>query len=154
MKVLGICCSPRRNSNTELVLQTTLDEAQQQGATVELVTLAGKTISHCDACNTCGKTGQCHIKDDMQDIYPKMATADGIILASPVYFWSVSGQAKTLMDRTFALLGGNTLTNKAGAAIAVADRSGGTGAIEVFDNYIYHCRTDICRLGDRPEHLR
>ena len=135
MKVLGICCSPRKSSNTELVLQTTLDEAQKQGAMVELVTLAGKTISHCDACGVCGKTGKCHIIDDMQDIYPKMAAADGIILASPVYFWSVSGQAKTLMDRTFALMEGSKLANKIGAAIAVADRSGGTGAIEVFNNY-------------------
>ena len=100
-----------------------------------MVTLAGKTIAPCDACGTCGKTGKCHIKDNMQEIYPKIAAADGIILASPVYFWSVSGQAKVFLDRTFALLEGNTLANKAGAAIAVADRSGGTGAIEVFNNY-------------------
>ena len=135
MKVLGICCGPRKHSNTEIMLQATLDAAQEQGATVELVTLAGKTISPCDACVTCEKTGKCHIKDDMQEIYPKIKEADGIILASPVYFWSVSGQAKTLIDRCYALLKGNTLVNKAGAAIAVADRSGGVGAIEVFNNY-------------------
>lgn len=135
MKILGICCSPRKNSNTQIMLQTTLDAAQEQGATVELVTLAGKTIAPCDACGTCGKTGKCHIKDDMQDIYPKMAAADGIILASPVYFWSVSGQAKVFIDRTYALHEGNKLAGKVGAAIAVADRSGGVGAIEVFNNY-------------------
>ncbi len=135
MKILGICCSPRKNSNTQIMLQTTLDAAQEQGATVELVTLAGKTIAPCDACGTCGKTGKCHIKDDMQDIYPKIAAADGIILASPVYFWSVSGQAKVFIDRTYALNEGNKLAGKVGAAIAVADRSGGVGAIEVFNNY-------------------
>ena len=135
MRVLGICCGPRKNSNTEIMLQATLDAAQEQGATVEMVTLAGKTIAPCDACGTCGKTGKCHIKDDMQEIYPKITAADGIILASPVYFWSVSGQAKVLIDRTFALAEGNTLAGKVGAAIAVADRSGGVGAIEVFNNY-------------------
>ncbi len=135
MKILGICCSPRKNSNTQIMLQTTLDAAQEQGATVELVALAGKTIAPCDACGTCGKTGKCHIKDDMQDIYPKIAAADGIILASPVYFWSVSGQAKVFIDRTYALNEGNKLAGKVGAAIAVADRSGGVGAIEVFNNY-------------------
>lgn len=135
MNILGICCSPRRNSNTEIMLNTTLAAAQRKGATIDLITLAGKTICPCDACGSCGQTGKCHIKDDMQDIYLKLAAADGVILASPVYFWSVSGQAKVLIDRTFAMIEGNTLVNKAAAAIAVADRSGGTGAIDVFYNY-------------------
>ena len=135
MKVLGICCSPRKNSNTEFMLQTVLDNARAEGADTEFVTLAGKNLLPCDACQSCAKTGKCHINDYMQEIYPKLLEADAIALASPVYFWSVSGQAKMLIDRTFALMEGSKLAGKFGAAIAVADRSGGAAAIEVLQNF-------------------
>lgn len=135
MKILGICCGPRKSSNSELVLQTVLDSARAEGAEVELLTLAGKDLHFCDACQACSKTGKCHIDDYMQEIYPRMLAADAVVLASPVYFWSVSGQAKTLIDRCFALVGGGKMVGKFGAAVAVADRSGGEGAITVFNSF-------------------
>lgn len=104
MEILGTVCSPRTHGNTETLVQALLAKAQEEGAEIELVTLAGKTISPCDACESCRKTGKCHIKDDMQDIYTKRLEADGIIFSSPVYYWSVSAQAKALIDRTYAFL--------------------------------------------------
>lgn len=135
MKVLGVCCSPRKHSNTEVLLQTVLDKAQQEGAEVELVTLAGKTISPCDGCSSCSKTGKCHIKDDMQEIYTKLSEADGIIFGTPVYFWDVSAQAKALIDRTYALYENSELKNKAAGVVVTSQRSGAASAISTFSGF-------------------
>ena len=137
MKVLGIVCSPRLHGNTEILVQTALAKAQKQGAEVELVTLAGKTISPCDACYSCFKTGKCHIEDDMQTIYEAMERADGIIIGSPIYFWSICGQAKVMIDRTFALRFPSLhLTNKIGGIILVASRRGCINASGLLNNWM------------------
>lgn len=146
MKVLGIVCSPRVHGNTEILVQEALEAAREQGAEVELVTLAGKHISPCDACESCAKTGECRINDDMQQIYPKLLESDGIIFGSPIYFWTISAQAKALIDRTFVFsraqraLVANTrpvhnpyqegLRDKVGGIIVVSTRCGGTLAFE------------------------
>lgn len=141
MKVLGIVCSPRLRGNTEILLQESLVKAQEAGAEVELVTLAGKTIAPCDGCRACLKTKECRIRDDMQDIYPKLLQADGIIFGTPVYFWSVSAQAKALMDRTYVLYGRNDviadrrLTNKLAGVVVTTGREGGTNALAVFNGF-------------------
>jgi len=76
------------------------------------------------------------IKDDMQKVYPRLLEADAIILGSPVYFWSVSGQAKTFMDRTYALrYPYHKLKNKVGGAIAVTGRRGSVNALSIINNF-------------------
>ena len=132
MKVLGIVCSPRRGGNTELLLQDSLAKAQEAGAEVELVTLAGKTIAPCDGCYSCRNTGKCHIKDDMQAIYTKLLEADGIIFGTPVYFGTVCAQAKALIDRTFLFSAERRLRNKVAGVVVTTDRLGGTSAFTVF----------------------
>jgi len=132
MKILGICCSPRLHGNTEIMLQGSLKAAQEEGAEVELITVAGKNISFCDGCFSCRKAGKCHIKDDMQDIYTKLLEADGIIFGSPVYLWSLSAQAKAVIDRTVGLPAGPGLRNKAAGVLATAERSGGATTIAAF----------------------
>ena len=93
-------------------------------------------IAPCDGCMTCHQSGECRIKDDMQKVYKKVLAADGIILGSPVYFWSVSGQAKTLMDRTYALrYPYHKLRNKVGGAIVAAGRRGSVSALSVINNF-------------------
>ena len=82
MKILGIVCGPRLRGNTEIILQESLDAAQEEGAEIELVTLAGKTIMPCDSCLSCDETKECRIKDDMQDIYIELLEADGIIFGT------------------------------------------------------------------------
>ena len=132
MKVLGICCSPRLHGNTEILLETSLAKAREEGADVELVTLAGKTISLCDGCSSCRKTGECHIKDDMQDIYTKLLEADGIIIGTPVYFGTVCAQAKALIDRTYVFGEGRKLRNKVAGVVVTTRRVGATSASTVF----------------------
>ncbi len=135
MKVLGIVCSPRTRGNTEILVQVSLAKAQEEGVEIELVTLAGKTISPCDACYSCRKTGECHIKDDMQDIYTKLLAADGIIFGTPVYFGSVSAQAKALIDRTTVFSAKRELRNKAVGAVVTLRRTGGISALAVFNGF-------------------
>jgi len=124
MKVVGVVCSPRAEGNTGILVKEALMGAQDMGSEVELITLAGKTIAPCDACRSCVKTGECHIKDDMEEVYKKFQEADGIILGSPVYFVNVSAQAKILIDRTYALLWTRKLMGKVGGVVTVARRTG------------------------------
>ncbi len=135
MKVLGIVCSPRTNGNTETLVQTALTKAQEEGAEIELVTLAGKTVLPCDSCFPCVKNGLCYIKDDMQDIYPKLLASDGIIFGSPVYYWSISAQAKALIDRTYVLRTNRALRNKAVGAVVAQGGAGDACAITDFNNF-------------------
>lgn len=136
MKVLGIVCSPRKGGNTEILVKEALAGAKDSGADTELLTVAGRNIKPCDGCFACEKTGACHIKDDMQEIYEKMLTADGIILGTPVYYWTVSGQAKILIDRSIALSHPRlALANKVAGAVAVAARQGAVCALNVFQRF-------------------
>lgn len=125
MKVVGIVCSPRLGGNTEMLVKEALAGAKEAGGDTELITLAGKVIAPCDACRTCVETGQCHIQDDMQEIYKRLLEADGIIIGTPVYFANVSAQAKLLIDRTYSLLWTRRLMGKMGGVVTVAQRIGG-----------------------------
>lgn len=142
MKVLGIVCSPRLRGNTEILVREALTKAQDAGAEVELVTLAGKTIAPCDGCCSCRKTKECRKKDDMQDIYPKLLEADGVVFGTPVYFWTVSAQAKALMDRTLVFYGESEplterrLRNKAAGVVVTTNRDGGPSALKTFSGFI------------------
>jgi len=125
VKVLGISCSLRKGSNTQILVEEALAGAREAGAEAELLSLIGKEIKPCDGCYSCEKTGKCHIKDDMQPIYEKLLQANGIIIGTPVYFWFMAGQTKVLLDRTVALRYPNLrLANKVAGPIAVAARTG------------------------------
>lgn len=129
MKVLGVVCSPRRNGNTQLAVETALEAAGALGLETELYLAGQKKIAPCDACDACRESGECCVDDDMQELYVKLLEADGIILASPVYYWNVSAQAKAVIDRTFAFRRGRPLTGKVGGALAVGQNRGDTSAL-------------------------
>ena len=148
MKVLGINCSPRKGGNTEILVREALAGAKESGSEVELLRISDMNIAACDGCENCHQTGECRIKDDMHKVYKKILAADGIILGSPVYFWSVSGQAKTLMDRTYALrYPHHKLKNKVGGAIATAGRRGSINAISTINNFFLGQDMIVTGLG-------
>ena len=124
MKVLGIACSARKGGNTEILVQEALASAREAGAETELVSVVGKNILPCDGCGTCRKTGACHIRDDMQTIYEQLKATDGVVFGSPVYFGSVSAQAKAIMDRTYLFLGDRRLKGKVAAPVLAVRRVG------------------------------
>lgn len=124
MRILGIVCSPRKGGNTEILVRAALEAAREAGGETELILVADMNIAPCDGCGACLKNGTCKIKDDMQMIYEQLELAEGVVLGTPVYFMNVSAQAKAIMDRTYALLGGRKLRGKVAAAIVAARRVG------------------------------
>lgn len=103
MKILGIMGSPRIKGNTDLLLGEALKGAQSQPLEVEKLVVDKLKIGPCREYYACLKDGNCAIKDDMDEIYPRLLDADGIIVASPIFFYSVSAQLKMLIDRCQAL---------------------------------------------------
>lgn len=124
--VVGVVGSPRVGGNTEILVSEALKVAAEEGAQAELIRLADKKINPCDDCLSCRKTKECRIEDDFQEIYEKMVRADGIILASPIYFGSATPQIMALIDRAGFLSGarGRVFENKVGGPIVVARRAG------------------------------
>ena len=98
-KVLIISTSIRPDSNSELLAKAFADGAKESGNAVELVSLKDKTIGFCKGCLACQKLGRCVIKDDANEITEKMLNAEVIVWATPIYYYEMSGQMKTMIDR-------------------------------------------------------
>lgn len=102
-KVLILSGSPRKGGNSDLLCDEFMRGALESGNEVEKIRVAEKKIGYCRACYYCSNNnGVCSIKDDMSDILQKMIDAEVIVLASPVYFYSIDAQLKALIDRTVA----------------------------------------------------
>ncbi|MBI2908950.1 MAG: flavodoxin family protein [Chloroflexi bacterium] len=127
MKAIAVIGSPRVKGNTERLAQQALDAIAAEEIETEIIRLAGLTIDPCNACNACRRDpGGCTIQDDFQAVYSKMVEADGIILASPVYFGSATANMKALMDRA-GYVGrhdGDRFVRKVGGPMVVARRAG------------------------------
>lgn len=135
MKVLGIMGSPRIKGNTDLLLDEALKGAQSRGAEVEKIVVDKLQIAPCREYYGCLKDGNCVIRDDMDALYPKILEADAIIVASPIFFYTVSAQLMLLISRCQALwarkyvLKNMDAPEKKGAFIAV----GATRGAKLFD---------------------
>jgi NAD(P)H-dependent FMN reductase len=103
LKVLGIAGSPRRDGNTDRLLQQVMAGASSQGAETKTIILTELDISPCRHCNGCIKTGKCVINDDMQWIHAALRKTDRLVLASPIFFMGVTAQTKAMIDRCQAL---------------------------------------------------
>ena len=102
-KVLILSGSPRKSGNSDLLCDEFLKGADEAGHEVEKIFLRDKQIAYCNACYYCQKSGgECAIKDDMAEILEKISEADVIVLASPVYFYSIDAQMKAVIDRCVA----------------------------------------------------
>ena len=99
MKVLVINGSPRANGNSDLLCDELIRGAEEAGNQVEKISLREKEIHPCKACYACFQTGACVQKDDMAEILKKAEAADVLVLASPTYFLTMSGQMKVMIDR-------------------------------------------------------
>ena len=99
MKVLGICGSPRMNGNSDILLTKALEGAKSKQAETEKVYLNTMKFWGCSECIDARKDGVCKINDEMQVLYKKIDKADAIIVASPIFFGSLSSQTKMMIDR-------------------------------------------------------
>jgi multimeric flavodoxin WrbA len=127
MNVVGIVGSPRIGGNTEQLTQEALRIVEEQGIGSELVRLDEKEILPCTVCGACENEETCTLDDDLLPLYHRLKEADGIILASPVFFGSATPELKAFMDRAgyISYNNGYTLARKAGGPLVVAGRNGG-----------------------------
>ena len=103
-KILILKGSPQKNGNCAMLADQVNRGAQQMGAQVDSYLLHEMDIRPCNACNTCLQSGGvCIVKDDMQLLYPKIKQADALVIASPVYWYTMSAQVKLFIDRWYAL---------------------------------------------------
>ncbi|KIR03580.1 Iron-sulfur flavoprotein [Lachnospiraceae bacterium TWA4] len=98
-KVLVISSSPRVGGNSDVLADAFIKGAKESGHQVEKVNLAGKTIEFCRGCFVCQTTQRCVIRDDADQITQKMQDADVLVFATPIYYYEMSGQLKTMLDR-------------------------------------------------------
>jgi multimeric flavodoxin WrbA len=136
MKILGLSGSPNGKGNTVTLMNQVLNGAKEEGAAIELYSVAGKDIKPCDGCHACGKTGECIIKDDMQSLYLKLLEADGVVFGTPVYFYGMTAQLKAIIDRTIAIGSpGKSMANKVGGVIVTGGSLGLADTLK--DLYFY-----------------
>lgn len=102
MRILAISSSPRKGGNSDVLCDEFLKGAAENGHITEKISLAEKNIAPCLACYGCMETHKCVLKDDMAETISAMKAADIIVLASPVYFYSISAQMKAMIDRCMA----------------------------------------------------
>ncbi len=102
MNVLAISSSPRKGGNSDVLCDEFLKGAAEAGHKTQKIRLAEKTITPCAACYGCGTSHVCVRKDDMAEVLEALKAAEVIVLASPVYFYSVCAQMKTMIDRCLA----------------------------------------------------
>ncbi len=106
-KVLIIATSPRKNGNTNTMAEEFKKGSDEAGNNTEIIYLYDKKISFCKGCLACQKTRKCVIKDDANTIVEKMKNADVIVWSTPIYYYEMSGQMKTMIDRTNPLFSGD-----------------------------------------------
>lgn len=109
-KVLILSSTPRKGGNSDILCDAFAYGAREAGNEVEKIRVADLKIGYCTGCYACQKTGICAIKDDARGVIDKMMAADVIVLASPVYFYTICAQLKALIDRTVVIF--PNLTNK------------------------------------------
>ena len=122
LKVLMINGSPKSNGNTSIALREMEKVFKENGVDVETVTVGNKAIRGCVACNSCYEKGKCVFDDIVNELAPKFEEADGLVVASPVYYASANATLVACLDRLFYSSHFDK-TMKVGASIAVPDEA-------------------------------
>ena len=134
MKVLLINGSPRKSGNSARLLDEAQKVFESEGIEVVRYDIGTKDIRGCMACGGCAKKGSCVIGDDVPMLSEQLASSDGMIVASPVYYASPSGSVISLLDRLF-MSASCDLRMKVGASFAVARRAGTVASFDVLNKY-------------------
>ena len=138
MKVLILNGSPRKDGNTAIALREMVQIFDAEGVETEVCQIGNKAIRGCIACGRCSELGRCVFDDAVNEIAPKFEQADGLVIASPVYYASANGTLISLLDRLFYSTGFDK-TMKVGASVAVARRGGCSAAFDELNKYFLIC---------------
>lgn len=134
MNVLMINGSPRKEGNTTIAVNEMVKIFESENIEVEVVQVGTMDIRGCIACGSCHKTGKCVFDDIVNILHSKLAAADGVVIASPVYYASANGSLISLLDRLF-YSNRSDLTMKVGASIAIARRGGASATFDELNKY-------------------
>lgn len=134
MKVLMINGSPRINGNTSIALKELEQVFVQEGIETDIVQVGNKNIRGCIACNSCREKGRCIFDDEVNQLAPKFQTADGLVIASPVYYASANATLIACLDRLFYSTAFDK-SMKVGASVAVARRGGCSATFDELNKY-------------------
>ena len=152
-QILILKSSPRKRANSSILADQVAAGAREAGAAVESFDLHSLNIRPCDACDFCQGAAECVINDDMQMLYPKLRAADAIVVASPIYWFTLSAQAKLCIDRWYALEGpgGSALAGKQfGLVLTYGDvdpyTSGAINAIRTFQDMCRYIKADLAGI--------
>lgn len=147
-KILIISSSPRKGGNSEMLAKSFTKGAEEASHTVETVFLRENNIGFCKGCMACLKSNHCIIHDDAAIIIDKMYHANVIVFATPVYYYSVSGQLKTMLDRANPLYGSDYAFTSVYLLAAAAENGPDTikGTIKTIHGWV-DC-FDRCQLVD------
>ena len=146
--VLILSASPRKGGNSDTLCDEFMRGALEAGNTVEKIFLRDYKVNYCLGCGVCNRTHQCVQHDDMAEILEKMVAADVIVMATPVYFYTMDGQMKTLIDRTVPRYG--EIQNKDFYFIVAAadtDPAMMERTIEGFRGFTEDCLSGACEKG-------
>lgn len=134
MKVLLINGSPNPRGNTAYALNQMIEVFQADGVETELIQVGSRDIRGCIGCRKCRSTGKCVFDDLVNEVAPVLAAADGVVIASPVYFASANGTMVSFLDRLFYSNQAD-LSMKVGASVAVARRGGCSATFDQLNKY-------------------
>ncbi len=134
MKVLMVNGSPRKNGNTSIALAEMEKAFAQQGIETEIMQIGGQDIRGCIACGGCAQKGKCVFDDAVNEAAVKFEQADGLVLASPVYYGSANATLVAFADRLFYSTGFDK-TMKVGASVVVARRGGLSATFDELNKY-------------------
>ena len=163
-KILIVSTSPRKNSNSEALALAFADGAKEAGHEVDFISLRGKTVNFCRGCFVCQEKLRCVIRDDADVICQKALTADVLVFATPIYYYEMSGQLKTVLDRLNPLFPSDyafrdiyLMTSAAEAEDSVPERavSGVEGWVECFERARLAGTVfmgGVTEAGENPEH--
>lgn len=142
MKILVITGSPRKNGNSNTLVEHFIKGAQEKGHLVERFDSAAKKVHPCIACDKCAQNGTCVFDDDFNFVKENILDADMVVFASPVYYFSMSAQIKTVIDRFYAINDKISTPKKAVLILSYADTSK-----SVAEPIIKHYETMLDYLG-------
>ena len=134
MRVLILNGSPKAQGNTAIAIGEMVKVFESYGIESEVVQVGNKAIRGCIACNRCAELGHCVFDDEVNEIAPKFEAADGLVVASPVYYASANATLIALLDRLFYSTGFDK-TMKVGASVVVARRGGLTATFDELNKY-------------------
>ena len=134
MKVLIINGSPRVNGNTSIALNEMVEVFKNEGVETKVVQIGNKDIQGCIACNSCAGKGRCVFDDAVNELAPEFEEADGLVVASPVYYGSANATLIAFLDRLFYSTGFDK-TMKVGAGVVIARRGGCSATFDELNKY-------------------